>query len=85
MTETVYSEPSVIRIITGSEQQHFALRSAIDIYVYHMLSFPHLFVGNGPDGQSNCITLFSHPRRHHSVEQYILQTRMDHETVWGLT
>ena len=67
-------------IITGSEQQHFALRSAI---VYHMLSFPQLFVGNGPDGQSNCITLYSHPRRYHSVEQYILQTRMDHETVWG--
>ena len=46
-------------IITGSQQQHFALRSAI---VYHMLSFPHLFVGNGPDGQANCITLYSHPR-----------------------
>ena len=67
-------------IITGSEQQHFALRSAI---VYHMLSFPHLFVGDGPDGQSNCITLYSHPRRYNSVEEYILQTRMDHETVWG--
>ena len=48
-----------------------------------MLSFPNLFVGNGPDGQSNCITLYFHPRRYHSVEQYILQTRMNHETVWG--
>ena len=48
-----------------------------------MLSFSQLFVGNGPDGQSSCITLYSHPRQYHSVEQYILQTRMDHETVLG--
>ena len=48
-----------------------------------MLSFPHLFVGNGTDGLPNCITLYSLPRRYDSVEDYILQTRMDHETVWG--
>ena len=48
-----------------------------------MLSFPHLFVSDGPDGQSNFITLYSHPRRYNSVEQCILQTRMDHETVRG--
>ena len=38
--------------ITGSEQQHFALRIAI---IYSMLSFPHLFVGNGADALPNCI------------------------------
>ena len=69
-------------IITASAQQHFALKSPI---VYHMLSLPHLFVGNGPDGQSNCTTLCSYPCQYDYVEQYILQTRMDHETVWGLT
>ena len=68
-------------IITGSEQQHFALRSAI---VYHMLSFSHLFVSNGSDRQSNYITSYSHPRQYVSVEQYILRTRMDHETVCGI-
>ena len=67
-------------IITGSEQQRFDLRSAI---IYHMLSFPYLFVGNGADGLPNCITLYSYPRGYNSVEEYILQTRMDHETVLG--
>ena len=66
--------------ITGSEQQHFALRTAI---IYHMLSFPHLFVGNGADALPNCISLYPHPRRYNSVEEYILRTRMNHETVWG--
>lgn len=67
-------------IITGSEQQHFELRTAI---IYHMLSYPHLFIGNGADGLPNCITLHSHPRCYNSVEEYILQTRMDQETIWG--
>ena len=71
---------SLCCVITGSEQQHFALRTAI---IYHMLSFPHLFVDNGADGLPNCISLYSHPRRYNSVEEYILRTRMDHETVWG--
>ena len=71
---------SLCYIITGSEQQHFALRTAI---IYHILSFPHLFVGSGADGLPNCITLYSHPRRYNTVEEYILRTRMDHETVWG--
>ena len=55
--------------ITGSEQQHFALRTAI---IYHMLSFPHLFVGNGADGLPSCISLYPHPRRYNSVEEYIV-------------
>ena len=50
-------------------------------YLPHVI-FPPL-VGNGADGLPNCITLYSHPRRYNSVEEYILQTRMDHETVWG--
>ena len=61
----VYSEPSVISLLE-------VLRSAI---VYHILFIPHLFAGDGPDGESKCITLYSHPRRYNSVEQYILQTR----------
>ena len=66
--------------ITGSEQQHFEIRTAI---IYHMLSYPHLFISNGADGLPNCITLHSHPRHYNSVEEYILHTRMDQETIWG--
>jgi len=69
---------SLCYIITGSEQQHFSLRTAI---IYHTLPSPHLSVGNGADGLP--ITLYSHPHHYNSVEEYILQTRMDHETIWG--
>ena len=41
-----------------------------------MLSFPHLFVGNGADALPNCISLYSHPHRYNSVEEY---------TVWRET
>ena len=42
-------------VCTGSEQQQFDLRSAI---IYHMLSFPHMFAGNGADGLPNCMCIF---------------------------
>ena len=71
---------SLCYIITGSEEQHFALRTAI---VQHMLSIPHMFVGYGTDGQPNCTSLFCHPRRYDSVEEYVRQTRMDCDEVWG--
>ena len=48
-----------------------------------MLFSPHLLVGNDADALPNCISLYPHPRRYNSVEEYILRTRMDHETVWG--
>ena len=54
---------SLCYIITGSEEQHFALRTAI---VQHMLSVPHMFVGHGTDGQPNCISLFCHPHHYDS-------------------
>ena len=71
---------SLCYIITSSEEQHFALRTAI---VQHMLSFPHMFVGYGTDGQPNCISLFCHPHHYESVEEYVRQTRMDCDKVWG--
>ena len=72
---------SLCYIITGSEEQHFALRIAI---VQHMLSIPHMFVGYGTDGQPNCISLFCHPHHYESVEEYVRQTRMDCNKVWGI-
>ena len=67
-------------IITGSEEQHFALHTAI---VQHMLSILHMFVGYGTDGQPNCISLFCHPHRYESVEEYVRQTRIDCDKVCG--
>ena len=71
---------SLCYIITGSEEQHFALRTAI---VQHMLSIPYMFVGYGTDGQPNCVSLFCHPHHYESVEEYVRQTRMDFDRVWG--
>ena len=58
---------SLCYIITGSEEQHLALRAAI---VHHMLSVPHMFVGHGPDGQPNYITLMCHPHRYDTVGDF---------------
>ena len=58
---------SLCYIITGSEQQHFALRTAIIypfptcLWVMVQMVYP----------------LYSHPRRYNSIEEYILQT------IWG--
>ena len=71
---------SLCYIITGCEEQHLALRTAI---LRHMLSVPHMFVGHGPDGQPNCITLTCHPRHFGSVEHYIQHYRMDRDATWG--
>ena len=67
-------------IITGSEDQHFALRTAI---IQHMRSIPHMFEGCGADGEMNCINEFHFPTRYESVNDYILKTRMNYDGVWG--
>lgn len=66
-------------IITGSEEQHFAWTAIVQ----HMLSVPHMYVGHGTDGQPNCFSLFCHPHHYNSLEDYIKQTRMDHDIAWG--
>ena len=67
-------------MITGSEDQHFALRSAI---VQHILSIPHLLIGYGADGEPNGINLLCHPTVYESAEDYISCTRMDRNGTWG--
>ena len=42
-----------------------------------------MFVGYGTDGQPSCISLFCHPHHYESVEEYVRQTRMDCDKVWG--
>jgi len=59
-------------MITGSEDQHFALCNAI---VQHILSIPHMLIGYGTDGEPNGITLLCHPMIYESVEDYISCTR----------
>ena len=71
---------SLSYIITGSEDQHFMLRTAI---VQHMLSIPSMLIGYGTDGQPNCINLMCHARQFDSVEDYIHQTEMDRNGKWG--
>ena len=67
-------------IITGSEDQHFALRTKI---IEHMLCIPHMFEGYGADGEMNCINLFHHPTQYESVDDYIQRSRIDTDGVWG--
>ena len=43
---------AITYIVTGSEQQHFILRSLL---IGYMLSIPHLLIGHGPDGHRNYI------------------------------
>ena len=71
---------SLCYIITGSEEQHFALHTVI---VQHMLSIPLMFVGYKTDEQPNCISLSCHPHCYESVEEYVQQTRMDSDKVRG--
>ena len=63
----VYSEPSVISLLE-------VLRSAI---VYHILFIPHLFAGDGPDGESKCITYI------HVDITLLNNIYYKPETVWG--
>ena len=67
-------------MITGTEDQHLAICSGI---VRHMLSIPHMLIGNGADGEPNAINLLCHPRVYESVEEYISSTRIDHDGTWG--
>ena len=67
-------------IITGSEDQHFALRTAI---VQHMLLIPDMLIGLGADRQRNCLDVMCHSRRFESVEHYTRQTDMDLNGTWG--
>jgi len=68
-------------MITGSEDQHFALRNAI---VQHILSIPHMLIDYSTDGEPNGITLLCPPMVYESVdEDYIYYTRMGHDGTWG--
>ena len=67
-------------IITGCEEQHFALRTAI---IQHMLSIPHMFEGYGADGEMNCLNLFLYPDQYDSLDDYIQRSRIDCDSVWG--
>ena len=65
-------------IVTGSEEQHFLLRSSI---IAHMLRMPHLLCGIGPDGLRNYLVTYQ--GGYTSVEDYIEKTRMAVNGTWG--
>ena len=54
-------------IITGSEDQHMAVRTAI---LQHMINIGHLFLGQ-------------HISNYSSIQEYITHTNMDRERSWG--
>ena len=66
---------SLCYIITGSQAQHFELRTAI---VAHMLSIPHLLCGLGSDGHRNYFYGY-----HDSIEAYLARTNMAADGTWG--
>jgi len=63
-------------IITGSEEEHLMLRSAI---VAHMVSIPHLLSGIGPDGLHNYLVSYGYD----SIEEYLASTNMATKGSWG--
>ena len=65
-------------IITGSEDQHLAIRHAITT---HMLSIPELLTDLGADGSESCLEYYN--GGYSSVEQYLEQTRMAESGMWG--
>ena len=65
-------------IITGSESQHYELRSSI---IVHMFSIPELLIGRGADGHRNYLTYYH--GGYHSVEDYLNRTSMAEEGTWG--
>ena len=65
-------------IITGSESQHYELRSSI---IAHMFSIPELLTGRGADGHRNYLTYYH--GGYHSVEDYLNRTSMAEEGTWG--
>ena len=65
-------------IITGSEIQHFEIRTLI---IAHMLSIPELWIGRGVDGDNNHLSYYHGGYR--SVENYLARTNMANEGAWG--
>ena len=65
-------------IISGSETQHFDLRSAI---IAHMLSIPDLVSGIGPDGRRNYLVTYD--EGYSSIEDYLVKSRMADNGTWG--
>jgi len=48
---------SLSYITTGSEEQHYKIRSLI---ISHMLSIPHMLIGIGHDGRANYAAMLSY-------------------------
>ena len=69
---------SLSYIITGSEEQHFQIRTAI---VSHMRTIPHLLNGFGADGHPNYLDDYN--GGYESVEAYLTQTKMAENGIWG--
>ena len=65
-------------IISGSQDQHEELRTAI---VAHMLTIPDLVSGTGPDGNRNYLVTYDDS--YSSVEDYLAQSDMANNGVWG--
>ena len=65
-------------IITGSESQHYELRSSI---IAHMFNIPELLTGRGADEHRNYLTYYH--GGYHSVEDYLTRTSMAEEGTWG--
>ena len=65
-------------IITGSESQHFELRTSI---IAHMLNIPELLTGCGADGHNNYLSCYHGSYR--SIENYLARTNMANKGTWG--
>ena len=64
-------------IITGSERQHFEIRSAI---MAHLTTIPHLVTGLGVDGHQKYLTYYN--GGYSSVENYLTRTDMATSGIW---
>ena len=69
---------SLSYIITGFEEHHFQIRTAI---VSHMRTIHHLLNGLGADGRLNYLDVYN--GGYESVEAYLTQTRMAENSIWG--
>ena len=58
-------------IITGSQSQHFEIRSAI---MAHLITIPHLVTGIGSDGHHNYLTYYNGGFT--NVDDYLIHTGM---------
>ena len=68
---------SLCYVITGSEAQHYELRSDI---ISYMLSIPELLCGIGADGHRNYLEEYG---GYESVENYLSETSMAVNGTWG--